>query len=126
MDEEWMELADVAQLLGRTERQILRYAQSGKVATRRVGRRYQYRRDEVERLADAQETLDTTRRDTVSADVGRALVEVVGVQRQLIEAQRDLLAAKEEIAGLRAQLDQEQRKSARYFGIMQKLWQGKK
>lgn len=121
MDDEWMELADASRLLGRTERQVLRYAQSGKVATRRVGRRYQYRRDDVEQLAGQLEATDAPRHDNVGPDVGKALIEVLAAQREVIQLQRDLMTAREEIATLRAAYDKEQRKSARYWGIIQKL-----
>jgi hypothetical protein len=114
MDDDWMELGDVARLLGRTERQVLRYAKAGKVATRRDGRRQLYRRDDVETLADALGPDVATRPDLVTADVGRALVEVVTVQRDLIEAQRQLLAAQSEIAQLRAQRQ-------RYIAIIREL-----
>lgn len=116
MDDDWMELSEVAGLLGRTERQVLRYAKAGKVATRRDGRRQLYRRDDVEALAEQLDPPDATRHDLVAPDVGRALVEVVQVQRELIETQRQLLQLQVEIAQLRAQ-------RLRYIEVIRELLQ---
>lgn len=121
MSDEWLEADEAAGLLGRTPRQLLRYAESGKIATRRVGRRFQYRRDDVEQLASEVEASDATRRDTGREDVGRALLEVLAAQREVIQLQRELMTARDDIASLRAQLDQEKAKSAKYWRVIEKL-----
>lgn len=122
-DDDWMELADVARLLGRTERQVLRYAKDGKVATRRVGRRFQYRRDEVERLAGELEPVDATRHDSVTPDVGRALLEVLSVHRTLDEARQDVIAAQREIMQLRERVQVLEQQRQAFVKAMQDMRQ---
>jgi hypothetical protein len=81
---DWLEADEAAALLQRTERQVLRYATSGRVRTRQQGRRKQYSRADIEQLAGELDDTARTRPVNVSADVGRALVEVVQAQRELI------------------------------------------
>jgi hypothetical protein len=129
MDADWLESDEAAALLDRTERQLLRYATSGRVKTRQRGRRRQYRRTDVEALATEIADTRRTRPANVAPEVGRALVETLQVQRELIEAQRQLLAAQSEIAGLRAEVERLQGQRRRYIDIigeLQKRAEGKR
>lgn len=111
---DWLEADEAAALLGRTARQVLRYATSGRVRTRQQGRRKQYHRGDVEQLASELDDTERTRPTNVAPEVGRALVEVVQAQRELIEAQREVMRLRE-----RVQLLEQQR--ARYIEIISEL-----
>jgi hypothetical protein len=100
---DWLEADEAAALLGRTERQLLRYATSGRVRTRQHGRRKQYHPGDVEQLAGELNDSDRTRPVNVSADVGRALVEVVQAQRELIEMQREVMRLRQQVQVLEQQ-----------------------
>ncbi len=103
---DWLEADEAAALLGRTERQLLRYATSGRVRTRQQGRRKQYHSADVEQLAGELDDTARTRPANVSADVGRALVEVVSVQRELLDAQREIMRLRERVNLLEQQKQQ--------------------
>lgn len=85
---DWLEADEAAALLGRTERQVLRYATSGRIRTRLQGRRKQYHRGDVEQLASTLDDDQRTRPVNVAPEVGRALVETLWLARELIQAQK--------------------------------------
>jgi hypothetical protein len=114
MSDPWLEADEAAAQLGRTERQLLRYATSGRVRTRQQGRRKQYHSADVEQLAGELDDTARTRPVNVSADVGRALVEVVSVQRELLDAQREIMKLRE-----RVQLLEQQRQ--KYIDVIKAL-----
>ncbi len=103
---DWLEADEAASLLGRTERQLLRYATSGRVRTRQQGRRKQYHNADIEQLAGELDDTSRSRPVNVSADVGRALVEVVSVQRELLDAQREIMRLRERVNLLEQQKQQ--------------------
>lgn len=100
---DWLEADEAAALLGRTPRQLLRYATSGRVRTRQQGRRKQYHSGDVEQLAAELEDIDRTRPTNVAPEVGRALVEVVNVQRELLDAQREIMKLRQRVQVLEQQ-----------------------
>nr|ALS90789.1 protein transport protein SEC31 [uncultured bacterium] len=87
---DWLEADEAAALLGRTPRQVLRYGTSVRVQTRRLGRRLQYLREDIEQLAGELEQDTRARPVNVAPEVGRALVETLGLARELIAAQREI------------------------------------
>lgn len=100
---DWLEADEAAAQLGRTPRQLLRYATSGRVRTRQHGRRKQYHSADVEQLAAELEDIDRTRPTNVAPEVGRALVEVVSVQRELLDAQREIMKLRQQVEQLKQQ-----------------------
>lgn len=121
MTDDWLETEDAALLLGRTPRQVLRYGTSGKVRTRRQGRRYQYHRSDVEALADELEADVKTRLVSVAPEVGKALVEVVNVQRDLIAALQENRQLRETVGTLQAEVERLRDDKKRYLGIIKQL-----
>lgn len=111
---DWLEVEEAAALLGRTSRQVLRYGASGRVSTRRQGRRLQYHRGDVEQLAAELDDGERPRPANVAPEVGRALVETLGLARELLAAQREIMALRE-----RVQLLEQQR--AAYIRIIGEL-----
>lgn len=51
-DEQWIEAYQAADRLNRTERQVYRYGATGQVRTRKLGRRTQYHKADIEQLAE--------------------------------------------------------------------------
>lgn len=102
---DWLEAEEAAQMLGRTPRQVLRYAESGRVRTRLQGRRKQYHSADVEQLAAELEDTARPRSANVAPEVGRALVEVVSVQRELLDAQREIMKLRQRVQVLEQQRD---------------------
>lgn len=100
---DWLEADEAAALLGRTPRQVLRYGTSGRVTTRRLGRRLQYSREDIEQLAGELEQDTRSRPANVAPEMGRALVETLGLARELIEAQREIMRLRERVQLLEQQ-----------------------
>lgn len=100
---DWLEAEDAAAMLNRTERQLLRYATSGRVRTRLQGRRKQYHAGDVEQLAAELESEARPRPANVAPEVGRALVETLGLARELIAAQREIRALEQRVQLLEQQ-----------------------
>lgn len=100
---DWLEADEAAALLGRTPRQLLRYAESGRVRTRQQGRRKQYRSADVEQLAGELEDMQRSRPVNVAPEVGRALVEVVQAQRQVIALQAEVMTLRQRVQLLEQQ-----------------------
>lgn len=109
---DWLEAEEAAALLGRTARQVLRYGTSGRVETRRQGRRLQYARVSVEQLASELEDGERTRPATVAPEMGRALVETLGLARELIEAQREIMRLRARVQ----QIEQQRAAAIRIIG----------
>lgn len=100
---DWLEADEAAAQLGRTERQLLRYATSGRVRTRQQGRRKQYHSGDIEQLAGELEDTARSRPVTVAPEVGRALVEVNRAQREVIELQREVMQLRQQVQVLEQQ-----------------------
>jgi hypothetical protein len=115
-EETWLEAAEAAARLARTERQVYRYGQERKVRTRRYGRRLQYHAGDVEALAQKLGVDNEPRPIVARQDImppGQMLDylrerdrELADYQRRLEQAALELGAARQEI-GRRQLVDQE-------------------
>lgn len=123
MDTKWLEADQAAALLNQTVEQLERYNESGQIRTRGSGRHVRYRRSDVEALANRQNGVASLHATAIAPEVGRALVETLGMARELIEAQRQLLAAQAELAHLRGEVARLEAQRQRYIGIIQALQQ---
>jgi hypothetical protein len=90
-DEDWISSRAAQARLGRTDRQLRRYASAGRVRTRNAGGRVQYHRADVEALAAQQVPDDRPRVESTEIMPPGALLEHI---RQL-EAQIAVSAARE-------------------------------
>ena len=118
MDTKWLDANQAAALLNQTPDQILSHGLAGRVRMRRDGRHAQYRRADIEALVAELAGGAPAYRATVAPEVGRALVETLGMARELIETQRQLLAAQAELADLRAEVARLQTQRRRYIEII--------
>lgn len=118
MDTKWLDADQAAALLNQTPDEVRRHGLAGRVRMRRDGRHAQYRRADLEALAVEHNGGVPAYRSTVAPEIGRALVETLGMARELIEAQRQLLAAQAEVASLRAEVARLQAQRQRYIEII--------
>ena len=121
MDSKWLEADEAAALLNQTPDQLERYSESGWIRTRGSGRHVRYRRSDVEALAGGQDGVPPLHPAAIAPEVGRALVETLGMARELIETQRQLLAAQAELARLREEVARLQAQRQRYIAIIRAL-----
>ena len=123
MDTKWLEADQAAALLNQTVEQLEHYCESGQLRARGSGRHRRYRRSDVEALANQQDGVASLHTAAIAPEVGRALVETLGMARELIEAQRQLLAAQAELAHLRGEVARLEAQRQRYIAIIQALQQ---
>jgi hypothetical protein len=121
MDTKWLEADQAAALLNQTPDELERYGRSAWIRTRGSGRHVQYRRSDVEALARRQNGAAPLHAAAIAPEVGRALVETLGMARELIETQRQLLAAQAELAQLRGEVAHLQAQRQRYIAIIRAL-----
>lgn len=104
---------EAAALLKVSERQVHHYGVSGKIATVRAGRRLLYNPDDVEALAQ-QLRVDikplVIRKDDVSAQMARYIVERKEYDETIMQTQRDMQQTqaemRDELAQIRATLSE--------------------
>src|SRR5689334_17171535 len=123
MDTKWLEADQAAALLNQTVEQLEHYSESGQLRTRGSGRHIRYRRSDVQALASRQNGVASLHAAAIAPEVGRALVETLGMARELIEAQRQLLAAQAELVHLRGEVARLEAQRQRYIAIIQALQQ---